>query len=341
MKNTVVLNKSKATRKMDMASRVSTAAAKSPGLLERIERAKETLAVHPTAHGTGEGAAQPKPELIQPSKAAVDDKGRKIYYASIAVDEIDGNPFNARRVYKAEKINEIAASIAAVGQLAPGIGTIRDGRCICVAGNYRHKAIKKAGVTTMDFMIHEDLTDRELYELSFEENDKRSDQSALDNALVWRGLIDDGLYADETAIAEAIGKSLPNVNKTLAILKLPASVIDLVKENPESFALSALYELFQLGKVADAATTLAMAIRIGEGDAGRKECSELRARLESPKARKQKESSRQYKIQRNGESVGVLKDWDSGKVIFEIQIADNNERAKLVGELKAKFGLND
>lgn len=333
------MNKTK-SKLENMAARVSAAAASAPKLSDRIKHAATVLDAHPTGYSTA-GAVTPKEIGSSPEQFVEDENGRKIFYASVAVDLIDSNPHNARKIYKAEKINELATSIAASGQLVPGIGTYRNGRCICVAGNYRHRAIKKAGIATMDFMIHEDLTDRELYELSFKENDERSEQSALDNALVWRGLIDDGLYADETGIAEAIGLSLPSVNKTLSILKLPGIVLDLVKEQPEAFALTALYELYQLSNVADPVITLEMANKIMKGEAGRKECSEMRAQLESPKARKQKESSRQYKIQKEGKHIGVLKDWDSGKVLLEIKVEDNNERAVLVADLKKRFGLND
>lgn len=333
----------KILKKGDLAAKI-TSAAETPiasNVHARFESAAKTLAIHPTGYSEAKGEGNYNSAPADPVEVVVTEDGRKIYFARIAMDLIDPNPYNARQVYQPERIAMLATSIADKGQLVPGLGTMRNGRCICVAGNYRHKAIRKAGKPTMDFMIHEDLTDRELYELSYKENEERSEQSALDNALVWRDLIADGLYPDESSIADALGLSLPSVNKTMSILKLPNSVVDIIRETPGSFAMSALYELYQLSNVAEVKIVEEMCIKLREGEVGRRECAELRSSLQSHRPRKTKESSRQYKIHKDGLPVGVLKEWDSGKVAFEIKVNDPTERAKLVSKLKEHFNLGD
>jgi ParB family chromosome partitioning protein len=257
----------------------------------------------------------------------------------VSLDLIEPNPFNARKIYRPERVSELAASISAHGQEIPGVATVREGRYILAAGHYRLRALKLLGAKTMAVMIHEGLTDRELYAHSYRENAEREAQTSLDNALSWRELLNQGVYSSETEIAEATSQSLPNVNKTLAALRLSPQVLDVVKEDPKVFALSALYELALYEGVAGQAKALVMAKLVFAGEAGRKEIQEARAQIESPRERKRKETSRQYKIQREGQQIGSLKEWDSGKVALEVVIADTKDRAALVTELKERFGV--
>src|SRR3546814_19863238 len=64
------------------------------------------------------------------------------------------------------------------------------------------------------------------------------------------------------------------------------------------------------------------------------------ARFEQPRKISRRESSRQYKILSGDESVGYIKEWDSGKVSLEISALDPQARLKLVEELKERFGIS-
>ncbi|MES2208511.1 MAG: ParB/RepB/Spo0J family partition protein [Pseudomonadota bacterium] len=316
----------------DIAAKVKQANTQDQGgLTERLKRAEGVVGRQPN----GLASAQENDSTF--TRESVPQTQGKVYLAEVSIDLVDPNPFNARRIYIPERIKDLAASIAASGQLMPGIATLRGERYIVAAGHYRMKAIKLAGLSTIKLMVHADLTDQELYQISFKENDERTQQTPLDNALSWKDLIDKNLYPTESAIAEVTGLSLANVNKTLSILRLSEPILDLVRQCPQNYALSALYELVLLEQAAGLAPTLMMAERIGAGEAGRKEVNELRSRYETPKDRKRKESSRQYKIQIDGEQKGFIKEWDSGKVSFEILLTDPKEREILVDLLKNRF----
>ncbi|KAI3591717.1 hypothetical protein D9X30_3242 [Cupriavidus sp. U2] len=260
------------------------------------------------------------------------------YFEEVDIGLIDENPFNARRLYRPERVHELAGEIRADGQLVPGLATIRNGRRVLAGGHYRLRALKAAAKTKMKLMIHPNLTDQQLYQISYKENAEREQQSPLDNALAWKALIDEGVYPSESAISEATGMSLPNVNKTMAILKLSEGILDIVKERPEPFALSTLYQLTLLERVAGVSVAAAMAAKVKDEEAVCRDVEDARARYENKPARKQKETSRQHKLHAaDGAPLGVLKDWDSGKVTFEITLQDPVKRQALVDELKAKF----
>ncbi|WP_423200755.1 ParB/Sulfiredoxin domain-containing protein (plasmid) [Cupriavidus sp. H19C3] len=260
------------------------------------------------------------------------------YYEETDIALVDENPFNARRLYHPERVHELAASIRADGQLVPGIATIRNGRRILAGGHYRLRALKVAGKSKIRLLIHPGLSDQQLYQLSYKENAEREQQTPLDNAIAWEALIKDGVYGSESAIAEVTGMSLPNVNKTLSILKLSQPILEIVKERPESFALTTLYQLRLLEGAAGSTVATDMALKVRDEAAVAKDVEIVRTRYETRPARKTKETSRQHKlVGPDGTNVGVLKDWDSGKVTFEITLKDAAKRQELIEELKAKF----
>src|SRR3546814_2334619 len=73
-------------------------------------------------------------------------------------------------------------------------------------------------------MVYEKLSPQQLYMMSYKENDDQNPQTPIDNALVWRKLLEQKVFATEIAIAESVGMSKSNVSKTLAILNLDRSV---------------------------------------------------------------------------------------------------------------------
>lgn len=402
-----------AISKRDMGARAAKAAQMAPSIEDRLRHARDLSSSHPA-----DDAPAPPVELNENPSASVTtanhatevvvtDLGARL--EMIALDLIDPNPFNARKIYRTSRVSELAASIGAHGQEIPGVATPRNGRIVLAAGHYRLRALKLIGAKSMALLIHEGLSDRELYAHSYRENAEREAQSALDNALSWRELLDQGIYASETEIAEVTGMSLPNVNKTMAALRLSPTVLDFVKEDPKTYALSVLYELALYEGVAGETKALAMAKLVAESEAGRKEIQEARAfikglaelslspkilevvedapkafeisvlkelkryeevagpvkaldiamlvargeagrreiqeeldQIESPRERKRKETSRQYKIHREDQQIGSIKEWDSsGKVTFEVVLTDPKDRAILIAELRERFGVKD
>ncbi len=342
-----------AISKKDMSARAAKAGQMAPTIEDRLRHARDLASSHPADDGPALAASGPSISSGQSQAmaaqltASLSAPPEKVTTASgarlevVPIDLIDPNPFNARKIYRPERVSELAASIGAHGQEIPGVATPRAGRYVLAAGHYRLRALKLVGIKVMALMIHDGLSDRELYAHSYRENAEREAQSSLDNALSWRELLDQGVYASETEIAEATSQSLPNVNKTLAALRLSPQVLDIVKEDPKVFALSALYELALYEGAAGATKTLAMARLVLAGNAGRKEIQEARALIDSPRERKRKETSRQYRIQRDGAQIGSLKEWDSGKVTLEVVLADAKDRTALVAALRERFGLAD
>ncbi len=336
-------------KKSDMRSRIDKAADSTPDIDARLRHARELTHMHPIVGDHSEVPAAREGSVDTSGDRSLSGvlKGSESgassnNYHSVPTQLIDPNPHNARRIYRPERVNELAASIGAHGQDVPGIATFRDGRYILAAGHYRLRAIKLRGLPTMNLVIHDNLSDKDLFEYSYRENAEREGQTALDNALSWKDLLNSGVYGSETELAEATGMSLPNINKTLRILHLSKDVLELVSEEPSAFALTALYELVLLEAVAPSSLiAIELAKQIKSGDAGRKEVQEARAKLEHPKTRKTKQTSRQYKINRDGMRLGTVKAWDSGRIALDVFVDDERERNDILTLLKTRFGISD
>lgn len=262
---------------------------------------------------------------------------------TVPIDLIDSNPYNARRIYSQERIRELAGHIATDKQMVPALAVLNPnspGRYILIDGEYRKRAAKLANIGTLDLMIEPFMTHAKLYRLSYMLNEERSPQTTLDNAMAWRHLLDSGTVTKEEDIAALTGQSPATVNKTLAALNLPKAVIDRISESPASFGVSIAYELSLLFKTAGEDQTVDAVKRVLTDGWGRRDLEELRKRLEHPKPRKKKDVSRQYKIKdAQGHQKGFIKEWDNGKIMLEVTLADHKACESLVDELKKRFKI--
>lgn len=260
----------------------------------------------------------------------------------IPIDKLQDNPYNARQIYTMEMVKERAASIAKNGQLTPAtVATDPDnpGGYIMVDGHYRKRALKLLERDTMDCVIKPVKTQLDLYRLSFVLNEERSSQTAIDNALAWKKMLDLGIVEKEETLCELTSMSWANVNKTLSLAKLPLAVIDRISGTPAKFGVALGYELFQFHVSNGEDATLKLINRILEEDLSSRAVEKLRKQMSKNLPRKPRELSRQYKIKRNGQDIGFIKDWDSGKIAIQITSLDANERAELVSELSKRFRI--
>ena len=254
------------------------------------------------------------------------------------------NPLNARRIYDPEVVQDRAASIATHGQKTPGLATPVPGRpgfYYLIDGHYRKRALLAANKAEMECFVEPDLGDLDLYRLSFLLNEQRSGQSALDNAIAWRQLLDENKISKEEEISELTGISAGTVSKTLALLRLPDSVLEVMKEKPAAIGIASGYELTLYFKLKGEEATRELAQRIVTEGLSSREVEAIRRQAQEGRTRKVKEISRQYKIRsEQGEVLGTIKEWDSGRVVLDIQVAERGARSELVAALKARFAVD-
>ena len=144
--------------------------------------------------------------------------------------EIEPNKDQARKKFDDEALSELADSIAQHGVLQPLlVRPIIGGGYQLVAGERRWRASRIAGLTQVPAIIKE-LSDTDAAVISLIENLQREDLNPVEEAFGFASLIKDFNLTQEEA-AQRVGKSRPAVANALRLLKLPESVLDLVREN--------------------------------------------------------------------------------------------------------------
>lgn len=157
----------------------------------------------------------------------------------IEVDKIKPNPFQPRREFDENKLNELAESIRTYGVLQPIVVTRKevqkeDGglgvEYELIAGERRHRASSIAGLKQIPALIREKEDDDRLkLELAIIENLQREDISSIDRARAFKKLADDfGLKHID--IAKKVGKSREYVSNTIRLLMLPDEMLKALEE---------------------------------------------------------------------------------------------------------------
>jgi len=171
----------------------------------------------------------------------------------LSLSELRPNPYQPRKIFDEDALNELAASIKEHGVFQPIIVKKSVKGYDIVAGERRFRASKKAGLTTIPAII-KDFSDEEMMDISLLENLQREDLSAIEEAMAYKAILDSSDITQER-LAEKVGKSRSHVTNILGLLKLPKSVQDLVLYNKISMGharvLSKLEDKEKIEELAD------------------------------------------------------------------------------------------
>jgi ParB family chromosome partitioning protein len=178
--------------------------------------------------------------LLGPVVAQVEERGQAAPPESgrrtVPIGLIERNPRNPRREFRAEELDELAASLKQHGIVQPLVvrPVLGDGeRYEIIAGERRWRAAQRAGLHDVPVTIL-DVSDREALELAIVENVQRADLNPIEEARGYEALIEEFGYS-QGDLGDIIGKSRVHVTNTLRLLRLPEPVLVMV----ESGAISA------------------------------------------------------------------------------------------------------
>lgn len=141
----------------------------------------------------------------------------------IQLSEIQKNPYQPRKDFSEEKIQELAQSIKENGLIQPII--VRQSPVIgyeILAGERRYRASIVAGLSEVPVIV-KNLSDQDMMVHSIIENLQREDLNPIDEAKAYQSLIDKGFTHAE--IAEKMGKSRPYITNLVRLLNLSPSIL--------------------------------------------------------------------------------------------------------------------
>ncbi|MBN2877348.1 MAG: ParB/RepB/Spo0J family partition protein [Bacilli bacterium] len=141
----------------------------------------------------------------------------------IDLNEIQPNPFQPRRHFDQQSLEELADSIRSNGVLQPVIVKKVSSGYMLVTGERRCRASKIAGFSTVPAIVR-DYNNQYLAELALLENIQREDLTIVEEAEAYRSAIK-AMNLTHLDLAKKIGKSRSYVSNALGILNLPDDVI--------------------------------------------------------------------------------------------------------------------
>jgi ParB family chromosome partitioning protein len=148
--------------------------------------------------------------------------------ARLPIDQVDANPLQPRRVFHAERLEELARSIRANGIIQPIVVRRRGERYQLVAGERRWRAAKLAGMADIPALV-QDVPDDRLLEITLVENIQREDLNPIETATAFHRLGKE-LQLSTEEIAKSTGKDRTTITNILRLLQLPPDVQQLVAE---------------------------------------------------------------------------------------------------------------
>ncbi len=151
----------------------------------------------------------------------------------IETEKIKPNPFQPRREFAADALQELASSIREHGVLQPILVTKREVETPrglevtyqLIAGERRWRAAQMAGLSQIPAVIRRGMPDDRIkLELALIENVQREDLNALERARAFKQLIDE-FHLVQREVGLRIGKSREFVANSLRLLTLPEDIL--------------------------------------------------------------------------------------------------------------------
>lgn len=143
--------------------------------------------------------------------------------SSIAIDQIEANPFNPRTHFEGEQLAELQKSIAVHGIIQPlTVRKLGRDKYQLISGERRFRASQLAGLTEVPCYIRI-ANDQTMLEMALVENIQRVDLNAIEVGLSYQRLIDECNFTQEQ-LSKKVGKSRSNIANFLRLLKLPVPV---------------------------------------------------------------------------------------------------------------------
>ena len=177
----------------------------------------------------------------------------------VAIETVTPNPYQPRKEFSAEKLNDLAESIKIHGVIQPLLVRDYQGEYQLIAGERRLRASKLAGLTTVPVVVRE-MTDQAMMEVALVENIQREDLNPIEEAEAYRRLMNEFQLTQED-IAKKVGKSRPAVANALRLLNLPPELqTDLANGNLTTGHARALLSL----KTADEQRRFGSQVKAGD-----------------------------------------------------------------------------
>jgi len=156
---------------------------------------------------------------IQSMINAIEKKAPQLSQVMISIEEIRPNPYQPRKHFDEEKLNELAQSVKEHGIFQPILLKASVKGYEIIAGERRYRAAQIVGLKEVPAIIVE-LTDQQMMEIALLENIQREDLNAIEEAQAYQSMMKK-LHLTQDELSKRVGKSRAHIANTVRLLKMP------------------------------------------------------------------------------------------------------------------------
>lgn len=164
-------------------------------------------------------------DITSKSKLALPESNNHVVgsVSTIAIAQIEANPFQPRTQFEKEALLELSESIKEHGIIQPvTVRKLGYDKYQLISGERRFRASQIAGLTEIPAFIRI-ANDQEMLEMALVENIQRQDLDAIEVAFSYQKLIEECNLTQEQ-LSEKVSKKRSTVANYLRLLKLPVEI---------------------------------------------------------------------------------------------------------------------
>lgn len=257
-------------------------------------------------------------------ETSIVESASKDEITQLKVTELRSNPYQPRKVFDEEALQELADSIKENGVFQPIIVKRSIKGYEIIAGERRVKASIIAGLETIPAIVR-DFTDEEMMQIALLENLQRENLNAIEEAAAYRSMID-MLNITQEELSKKLGKSRSHITNMIGLLRLPKNVQELVLQDKLSMGharvLSKLLDSERIAELANKVVKEDLSVRVLEAIVSNED------RESKPKSFKAKNNHYVYLEEALKERLGTKVIIDNHKV--QILFANDEELQRLL-----------
>ena len=249
--------------------------------------------------------------------------------ARISLKDIVPNPFQPRKRFEEEKMEELISSVKEKGVIQPILVREKEGKYEIIAGERRWRAASQLNEEDIPAIIREDVDDANSLEISIIENIQREELNPVEQAVAYQELIKNFGYTLEK-VGQMMAKDKTTISNSLRILALSEKIKQLMEKGVVSTghakALLSVISEQKREKITDLIVRQGISVR---------ETEAIVKRLNEPTIKKNKkiknpeiakiEEEMQHKL---GTKVSILQGKKRGKI--EIQYFSHKDLERLL-----------
>lgn len=156
------------------------------------------------------------------------EAGKEETVQEISLKELRPNPYQPRKTFQQEAIDELKESILEHGILQPLVVRKSIKGYEIVVGERRFRAAKEAKLASVPAVVRE-LTEQQMMELAVLENLQREDLNPIEEGQAYQTLMEKLKFTQEE-VAKRLGKSRPHVANHIRLLSLPPKIQELISD---------------------------------------------------------------------------------------------------------------